>query len=47
MIVDDLSIYLSQVASRAKVNSPALKAVVAALQKVIPQYFKHSLGLDK
>ena len=47
VVDDDLSIYLSQVASRAKVNSPALKAVVSALQKVIPQYFKHSLGMNK
>lgn len=44
---DDFSLYLSQVASRAKVNSPALKAVVSTLQKVTPQYSCICLGMAK
>lgn len=47
LIDDDFSLYLSQVASRAKVNSPALKAVVSTLQKVTPQYSSIFLGIAK
>lgn len=47
LVDDDFSLYLSQVASRAKVNSPALKAVVSTLQKVTPLYSSICLGIAK